>query len=1332
MFRVELDGDKGGSFMPYTEQQIDQIFAQLGIGKAGYLSGNRSQGGFLSQDKAEGGFLRTDSKSTVPSQFRHHLDTDPAALDQHGFWQHFWWGVTSPVTGTAHKIAPDKFPQWDRPEPHNTSTMIGKMAGSFLGWTGVTVGLTASVLAAPITVTASGIAALGVGTKLATGIATGAVTGALMGAHQGWLDDGDIPVETLKGMAFGAGMAGLGYGVGKAAMKLGITQPKAYDLMKQEFLKKNPMLLMNDPTDEAIHTIMNVNRVRQGAIDSAIARSARATAIDISDDVFRSLSSKQKNLVNQIKGAKTIGEQYDLITKLERSAEDGFNAFMKDKKVTSLWELVEDGASHSTIRKYQGRFEAVENLKSIRKDYVSRLMGGDVELPRLEAITDIKASKALWDSLKTDIKTSGIKKDDHFWHPDLDAVFAKYSGKDGLGYSTTNRNFWPEALKKEFSQVSKQLKSRGEPLKLYNWGNTMFPVPDNIPTSKLAGWIDKQTKFPEIPGYAPVSVAETWATSRGINWFSRNFFPLRYGLGKSTADKLRVATQQHQSYYDKTAATPIRDWMKDLGVSGGKEAKRQGEIIGRRGLELDFDTQVNQKFNRAGTLLKRGIDAGTEMDERSLAVMAKSLGVAKPDLKSARTHYLSRAATSNHGPKGNLSFDEYLSRMGTTPEEYIGTWLKQYKLYRAAPRATDAVAKGMGFENAKQLKVAYQMRRSFDKLFKEAGFDPIDYQVGYMPRFRSNDGRGYEHLLKSFKQIGMTEKQASKILWMNQMHREVPNAAYTYETDAFKTYARYVSGYSKFKHYDDVFENINKAMKGSKVSESRIELWNKVQAHLKGVPTQMEQDMDRMIKGFGDALGWKGWNEAWGPKPTREMMSVLAELQVMGGLGFNPFTAVKNMTQKILAFSSITDDGNPLRGMYYMAKASAFKRTAEGKRFVAMNKIRHDRMFHESFGVIDDSMSAVARRMGVADPLLDAGASVRKKAMWMFKTSDMGNVDDTFLAKLLYMREQGANLATAVNVAQQTTMATQFMYGFDSPMLYKSTGPLGPVGRAVGVFTSWPLNWAHLMYTQGTAGEAQRALASVVSMAVASEVLSLTKFSFNSIHPAETAKGILPIAAMEGEQGLPMLLRSAATAAGAYRAFKEGDFATVDQAISNFKNRMWLLVPAGTMAKRTWEIIDIAQAEWRKTQETGQPMFAQGMDTPIDILDANDRLRYTSKLSTQLKGWFGPTLEQQMMFEDWRRVSEIDYAYRYMRKQAIESFMVGDFDKFQYLQEQMVINFGKWIEPKDIKNELELRGESARVRQMKPLPESIREPLFERLQMRQVERLGYMIDKTAM
>jgi len=1307
--------------MSYTEQQIDQIFQQLGM-----LPQPKKFGAYTGSGAVEGlytgkGAYSPTSVSQIPMQYREHLKTDPAALNQTGFWEQFWWGITSPITGTLHKLDPQKFAQFETTEPTNIKGMLGRMAGSIAGWGALFTGLALPMIGAPLTVAstavASGIVAagkgigIGVGAKLASAVATGAVTSALASAHHAWLEDKPIGPEVLKWTAFGGAMGAGGYAASKALHKLRVTQPDALELLKEQLFNKKPLLNAADQADfTTLKWITTATKSKSSAIASDIVRGAPPVKVDIGDDILATLTKTQKASYTKINSATTFGEQVDQLRIFSDSLRKGFDGFKKKHNITSVADLL--NSDNKTALEYAKRFETLDDLKRISTEHLRGILTGDVALPPISSIHGTKTSNFLWSEVKRAVKQdpTNINERDFMYHPKLQEVFAKYKTNSGESYQHFGRAVWPKELQNEYDNIVKTIGHA----KIYWYGETAFPIPDGVSKANLANWITSQTKAPISPGFSPTTIGEIYSAGRPLGFITKNFFPLRYGIGKTPADVLRRQVTAHQKFVDNRAGAPVLKWInEDLGISKSntKEARRQGELI-QRVLELDYTPETNMLYDQAGNSAIWGMFGATKkVKEETVKTIAKTLELPPNAVKKAMDDAMMRLSQkSGFGKKGNLSFVEFLERLNVTPEQYVGSWLKQQKLYYSAIKPTDAAAKLFGLENAKQLKVAYQMRRAYNNLFEEAGLDAMMYQVGYMPHFKQMDGQNVTKLLANFEKIGTDKKYLEGITWMNALHRTAPDGVYTYETDAFKAFTRYVTGFSKQKHYGETFENLNKYVKEAKYSSNRVDLLRKVEQHLKGVPSEFEVRLDEAVHNFGTALNWKGWNDAWGPKPTREMASVLAELQVMGGLGFNPFTAAKNLTQKMLAFSSITDDGNPMHGMMWFMKAQAFKRTPEGKRWLAFNKIVDNRIMHEGYSAHHSAIGNVFRKMGIPDPLMGAGKSVKEKSMAMFRAADISNVNDTFMAKLMYATSQGTDFTAAVNKAIQTTMATQFMYGFDSPLLYKSTGILGPVGRAVGVFTSWPLNWAHLMVTQGTSGEGQRALASVVTMAIGAEILSLSKFSFNSIHPAETASGILPIAVLESEQNLPMLARTAATALTAFRALKEGDHDTVDQALTNFKQRMWLLVPAGTMAKRTLEVIDLAQNEWRKTDRKG-------------------RLSYETNPQEAIRSWFGPTLEAQLRWDDYHKVKQMDYAYRDMRRKAINAFVEGDLEKFQLLQEQLVINFGEWIQPMDIKQELSLREKTARERQLQTLPTTIREPFLNRVETRYLDKLNYAINR---
>lgn len=629
-----------------------------------------------------------------------------------------------------------------------------------------------------------------------------------------------------------------------------------------------------------------------------------------------------------------------------------------------------------------------------------------------------------------------------------------------------------------------------------------------------------------------------------------------------------------------------------------------------------------------------------------------------------------------------------------TEDYYLSNALMREMQYKAGTLKIDSdaakeAAKMFGLHDTKELKGMYKYIRHLDTLFEESGLSFDQYTTGYLPHYKTNlKGKVSAEVEAYFQKRGHNIKDVKGYFWANEMTRE--NSLVDYEQNIFNAFPRYVSGLSKKIHYDEHIQNWTKTFKEVGMSDSRWQAFKDLRDHLVGVPSQFEQEADKLIHGFASTLGDQ-MKKAVGGKPTIEMSAILAELQIMGGLGYNPFTAVKNLTQKGLMLSEITDNGNWFEGLKWLFKGRAIRNTPEGKALLMHERIHTSRQFLEGMEMQQGAISRWLERMGVSPKVYQGVDKFRDWGMAFFKWSDSDNIKDTFLAKALYlMEEKGAPLVDATNIAQTTTMATQFMYGFDSPLLYKSA-----IGRQLGMFMSWPLNWAHLLWEQAvTKGEAHRAITTLGLFAIGSEVLSLTGLNFRSIHPVNTARGILPWAMLvEGEDQYPLALRSAAALKDYGVALAGGDPIAIDAAFDNLKRRLTPMVPAGIVTQRALNFVDIARNEWRSFDKRG-------------------RLKYeTTPLEAGL-GLFGPTTDTMRRVEEWQQVSKMDAYYRRMRQMAIEAYIDGDYSTFERWQEQLVANFGKWVEPQDIRQELELRGMTARERQLIGLPTSVREPFL--------------------
>ena len=1342
---------------------IERTFGQLGMLSPGSLTQERrvglqpwSQSGAVTQSRGLEPW--STATSTAPARLAPFLRDTPQAIEKHGPLAQFLYGTGSPVLSTLARMGVIEA----RPDPVTLGETIARMGGTLLGWTALLkfTGLGAGLAAA------GGAAAkgLGLGTSAAARmITTSSMYGATFGAHSAWTERKPMGPEMMKSMAFAAGIGAAGAGIGHFARKMKMLKLSTAEVLKQEKFKMQPLLNTQDeqsvlkaiydipekkvvnvmrditrriaerkeplpskfrygdaglragsafdnkPAHEKAKILLNafrdspdkdtlfeplydlarvgsmgklLNRGRVGASREVVRSIVKATdkaEFDVEPGLLKSLSKKQQVFVNKLKASRTLGEQEDHIRGLFSSIRGANRQLLKNNAVKNYEQLAaKKGVKLSTLQKYADREALKQDLTWQLGNRVSKVVGGEVNLPSLTAINEPQTARTVWASLKDELSRGRDLDNMVEWHPKMRELFRTLNKQYGMSYSNTT--FMPKAARTRVDALIKQIEASGDSVRTLHYDLLSYPVPAHLAKKDIPKWIMAAKEPPAALTYMPHNLQEAITLQRDIMpIFGRFLTPVRHALGDSFATTARSRVHSHKQFMNDSMKK-INTWYKYLGVKPGKEARDAGVRLGAAA-EGRIPEETRGIFESVSKRL-----SGYAQYPRGKAVeqMAKQTGVPKAEIQK-----IHRAVTKTFKDK---TIVEELKKIGVSKEEYIAQHLMTQRLYRAGTltgEAAEQAAKSFGLKNVKELKVLYQMRREMDKVFRKAGIDPERYIAGYLPRFAQMDNKSFNQVYTSFKQMGLKDADIKRYMWANELSRE--GQRYTYEQDAFKAFSRYLTGFSKKENFNTLFEQWDKRFKKMGLPEKRKQLYEDLKAWMVGKPGEVEREMDSLIYRMGGELNKAGWNKAWGARPTAEISEFLAELQYMGGIGFNPFTAVKNLTQKGLALTSITDDGNPLHGLKWMMKARQMKKTPYGKFVMNHNKIIHNRQFMEGLDAQQSSITRFLRNVGVPDPVATASDKVRKSAFHMFRKSDISNVEDTFMAKFLYLTEaKKAPLADAVNLATQTTMATQFMYGFDSPMLYKS-----PIGRQMGIFMSWPINWAHLMYTQGTSGDAHRAIATVGMFALGSEVLSLTGFNFRSIHPVNTARGILPLAMAEGEDKWPIALRSAAAVRDTIRALSEGDPIATDAAFDRLKQRLRPMVPAGIIGGRVLDFIDVAKHDWKK-------------------YDQRDRLRYESSPGEAFRSILGPTTEAKERFETWQQVSRMDSYYRRMRGMAVDAFMSGDYGEFDKLQEQLVVNFGRWIEPQDIRREAELREMSARERQLIGVPASLRDPFLER------------------
>jgi hypothetical protein len=1063
----------------------------------------------------------------------------------------------------------------------------------------------------------------------------------------------------------------------------------------------------------------------------------------LEDSLFREISKKTSTTPRSVdlpmeslgpKATKYLQEYDDALMFGDRQA-----AFSKLRRqlATTKREIFKDfgedlsTAPYDAIKKVSDMEQVVQDLTWDMGNHIQKVLdrSPDVALPAYNQIRSKKLSDFTLKALKAEAREGDMGEFVRY-HPELEDILIRANQKANAGLRGNKYkagNFLPEEFQTQWNNKIKELAKRGDSATIIQHPYASVPVDENITKGGVNEWILNLKKIPDNTPLVGMSMADEDILRSPITKLTAILAPGRGIMGENQFRVLRGTGMKYNTAKNK-ASSVVREIKKSLGVNSFAKEQEVGSKISKL-LEGIDDAPITTNLNTASRPLARTLISAADDASLDDVIEAVARGT---KIKPAEVRKITSRVANIVGDESKMKIiNNSAKALGTTPDDIVNRILVDhlytYKLKIAGNTSRSAAKYAADFgTDPETLRAARKARLAFDKLFEQSGLDADMYRAAYFPHFRAMAGKPYETAYKQFKEIGLPKKTISSIFWANEMQRK---GTATFNDNFFASYERYVSGMYKQKYYEPVFNQLDKQYKSLGLHNTRKDVYESLKEVIKGVPSDTEKMMDNAINGFVQFLGKQPETSAFGARPSQAIGAMLAELQYTSGMGFNPFMPIRNLTQKALAFTSITDSGNPLEGLTWMAKYKIDKAKGTGwARYLnEFNDVAYNRIYLEGLDLQPRGIVNAARRFGLSDTAAAWGDDLANNwAMKMFKWSDRSNVEDVFGARMYYLLQQkGAPLADAVELARSTTMATQFMYGLDSPMLYKT-----PIGKQIGIFQSWPLNWAQMLWDQGTQGSMQRAVGTVATMAVASELLTMTGLSFRSIHPTETVRGILPVQMLEGERKFPLALRVFSSVHDYMNALASSDDQAMDLAFQNFYNHAEGLIPFGVVTRRTLQFIDRARHGWRDYTDPGfltikalSPQTRQGTERlrhnlyPSDEMGQYDPTAGQPKWLESTVGLIGTTTKSVQRYDDWAFGAEMDSAYRKTRRQAVDSFLMGDYDKFQQLQEQLVLNFGRWIEPKDIINEMDLMQQTARDRQVRSLPTSIKEPYLEQLRL---------------
>lgn len=465
---------------------------------------------------------------------------------------------------------------------------------------------------------------------------------------------------------------------------------------------------------------------------------------------------------------------------------------------------------------------------------------------------------------------------------------------------------------------------------------------------------------------------------------------------------------------------------------------------------------------------------------------------------------------------------------------------------------------------------------------------------------------------------------------------------------------------------------------------SKLDMYTNFKRSTLGMPEDLQNLVNTTLNSAGKLL----YGKDPGGNFTRDISSWLMWLQYNSTLSWNLFSPIKNLTQQILSVATLDD--NPLVGIKYWGKAYRYLMTEQGRHFAALtNANLTNRISHQALSY----QYSAASKYPWLQKFADAGFAG-------FKKSDRMNVTVSHMMKLMYERDRGASIADAVESAYTFTMGTQFMYGVDSPMIYENS-----FGRLLGTLLSWPLNFTHLMREHASQGAYQKAATALGGYVLASEALSASGLSFQSIHPAQTAEGLIPVAMLEGSDSSPLII-SALNALFEYpRALGSGDPAARDWAFQDFKRSMSTFIPFMTQIRRIDEAIDLVYNDFVKYENDYKRQALFGAD--------RGRLMYEASPGEAVASLIGTPSAKVQRFRDMKMISEEQSNYRHLRASAMEDLFEGDLEGFLKKQDKLIVLYGKGIEPHEVERELETYREmNAFERRAIGLPATFRDPFL--------------------
>jgi hypothetical protein len=557
---------------------------------------------------------------------------------------------------------------------------------------------------------------------------------------------------------------------------------------------------------------------------------------------------------------------------------------------------------------------------------------------------------------------------------------------------------------------------------------------------------------------------------------------------------------------------------------------------------------------------------------------------------------------------------------------------------------------------------AMRMRKEFygenpeSALFKQFGINPDQFHHKYSPWIRQAGD------IESAFAGGLPQEYE----FFARMHRS--GELDPRETDALNIALAYLRQGAKEKFFNPVIERVKPLV--DEMHPDRRFIYEQWVNTILGRPALQERLANEAIRKVAN-LVLKPFGRELKGRPAQAASSFLADLSYQGTMAWTLSAPLKNLTQQSLTIGYL--DKKPGQGLKYWAKARVAKHTKTGKELLKYCWVVQDRQYLEG---LDAQYQFMQKVMGTS----------RKYGFFLFRQADIDNVTNAYLGGTLQALDEGKSLAEAVEYGNQVAASTQFLMGIDSPILFKS-----PLGRMVGIYASWPVNFMRLLWEQGSSVQKHRIASTIVSMiGVAYLMEKLTGLSFKSTRPEEVVKDFLPVKLITGETSSPPVNAASSAIRWLLGAASNADPEFIEAAKNEFIKNMKSFIPGHNAYAAAVRFIEDAVNDWKRYDERG-------------------RLMYEITPGEAIRDLIGTTVESEQRQKQHQEIERMKKRYSELRAKAIDAYLDGDIETYREAQAQLRQEFRTMVTLADIQRERQLRQQTSLERHATGLPQTIRQ-----------------------